>query len=69
MRNLKDIIEWLKENELRSLTVSILTGLALLSLGIFIMGSNIYSYLGSRMIIAGSGLIYISMIVLALVID
>jgi len=42
---------------------SIVSGILLLSFGVYIMGSGINRYMGKTMLILGSGIFYISVII------
>lgn len=66
---LKNTFSKIKENRLDSLTVAIVLGISLISLGIYVIGSKIYPYLGSRMIIIGSGIFYVSVILLVFLME
>lgn len=65
---LENITDKLKDR-VTALTVMIVLGVALISIGIFLMGSETQSYIGSRMVIIGSGIFYLSLIALVFVID
>lgn len=68
----EEVLEKLPEklrDRMTALTVAIVLGVLLISLGIFFMGADIHSYIGSRMVILGSGIFYLSLIALVFVID
>ncbi|MFB6076132.1 MAG: hypothetical protein ABEK17_03220 [Candidatus Aenigmatarchaeota archaeon] len=64
----KRIFDFFRD-KLNTFTFLITSGVLLMSLGIYIMGTEIHPFFGSRMIIVGSGIFYISIIGLVFVID
>lgn len=61
--NSEHFFELLSDRE-SVLTALIVFGVTLISFGIFFMGAGIHSYVGSRMVIIGSGILYLSLIAL-----
>lgn len=67
--NLKSrFINFFKDKE-KFLTFFITLGVILISLGVYIMGSDLAPFIGSRLIIIGSGIFYISVVALVFVLD
>ncbi|MFB6088178.1 MAG: hypothetical protein ABEK36_00180 [Candidatus Aenigmatarchaeota archaeon] len=64
----KRFFSFLKTKE-NILIFAITLGILMMSLGIYIMGAKIHPFLGSRIIIIGSGLFYIGVVILVFVID
>lgn len=69
MDKLKDVIGYLDEKRIETLTATVFSGVILISLGIALMGREILPYIGSRLVILGSGIFYISLILLVFLID
>lgn len=64
-----NIQDFFKGKEIETLTATITIGIFLISLGILLMGKEVLPYLGSRFVIFGSGLFYLSVILLVFIID
>lgn len=66
---MKEILDFLKGKKEESLIFTITVGVLLISLGVYLVGSKIMPFIGSRIIILGSGIFYISVILLVFVLD
>lgn len=66
---MKKILELLKERKQDSLISAIVSGVLLISLGVYLVGSQILPFVGSRLIILGSGIFYVSVILLVFLLD
>ncbi|MFP4116162.1 MAG: hypothetical protein ACLFTQ_03075 [Candidatus Aenigmatarchaeota archaeon] len=66
---MKKILDFLRERKEDSLISAIVGGILLISMGVYLVGSEIVPFVGSRMIILGSGIFYVSVILLVFVLD
>ncbi|MCM8807872.1 MAG: hypothetical protein NC926_08050 [Candidatus Omnitrophica bacterium] len=63
MKIVKEFFEKIRKKVDDILFYSIITGVILLSLGVYLMGSGIERSIGRDMIILGSGIFYVSVVI------
>lgn len=66
---MSELFDYVLERKKESIIFALVTGIITISLGVFLVGSQIYSFLGSRFIIFGSFIFYISIVLLVFILE
>ncbi|MFB6217507.1 MAG: hypothetical protein ABEJ72_11190 [Candidatus Aenigmatarchaeota archaeon] len=66
---MKELLDFVLDRKEESLATALVVGIFLMSFGIYFIGTKTVPFVGSRLIITGSALFYISVVLLVFVIE